>query len=131
MKYVMLIAGGDDGWEDLGPEQLRAEYDRIWAYLEKWETVGKIVDGGAELEHPRQARTVRRGADGQLSVVDGPYVELKEFLGGFLRLECDDLDEAVAVASGWPGLDHGALVEVRPVVLHNTGSPQATAAKEG
>lgn len=124
MKYVMLIAGAGD-WEDMSPEELRAGYDEVWAYLDKWEKLGKIVDGGAELELPVKARSIRKGADGELSVVDGPFVELKEYLGGFLRLECDDMNEAVAVASGWPGIMHGAVVEVRPVVLHNTGAPES------
>jgi hypothetical protein len=124
MKYVMLIAGAGN-WDGMSPQELRAGYDEIWAYLDKWEKLGKIVDGGAELEHPQLARSIRRGADGRLSVVDGPFVELKEYLGGFLRLECDDINEAVAVASGWPGIMRGDVVEVRPVVLHNTGEPQS------
>jgi hypothetical protein len=124
MKYVMLIAGAGD-WDGMSPQELRAGYDEIWAYLDKWEKLGKIVDGGAELEHPQLARSIRKSADGRLSVVDGPFVELKEYLGGFLRLECDDINEAVAVASGWPGIMHGDVVEVRPVVLHNTGEPQS------
>lgn len=124
MKYVMLIAGAGD-WEGLSPEELRAGYDEVWAYLDKWQKLGKIVDGGAELELPQKARSIRKGPDGELSVVDGPFVELKEYLGGFLRLECDDMNEAVAVASGWPGIMHGAVVEVRPVVLHNTGAPES------
>lgn len=124
MKYVMLIAGAGN-WDGMSPQELQAGYDEIWAYLDKWEKLGKIVDGGAELEHPQQARSIRKGADGELSVVDGPFVELKEYLGGFLRLECDDINEAVAVASGWPGIMRGDVVEVRPVVLHNTGAPQS------
>ena len=124
MKYVMLIGSPSDR-DTTPPEEMREAYERILTYLDKWEALGKITDGGAELEHPRQARTIRKGGDGELAVVDGPYVELKEYLGGFLRLECDDLDEAVAVASGWPGIEWGGVVEVRPVVIHNSGAPDA------
>jgi hypothetical protein len=47
-------------------------------------------------------------------VTDGPYLELKEVLGGFLILEADDIDEAVALAAGWPVLRGSSSIEVRP-----------------
>ena len=68
--------------------------------------------GGAELGEPRQARTVRRGG----LVTDGPFAETKEHLGGFIVLEVPDLEAAIEVASGWPGLEWaGDGVELRPV----------------
>jgi hypothetical protein len=117
MKYVMLIAGNGN-WDLAYPDDMQAGYDEIYAYLGKWEKLGKVVDGGAELDHPNTAKTVRGDADGAFTVADGPFLELKEFLGGFIILECDDVDEAVAVASEWPGIKYGEAVEVRPVITH-------------
>lgn len=104
-------------WHGTTPEAQKEGYDEIWAYLAKWEKAGKVVDGGAELDLPGTAKTVRR-TDNGVTVVDGPYMELKEFLAGFLILEADDIDEAVAVASEWPGIKYGESVEVRPVIPH-------------
>lgn len=115
MKYVMLIAD-DMQNELLDPDALKAEYDKIYAWIAKWEARGRIADGGMELQPPGTARTVRRSGDG-ISITDGPYLELKEVIGGFMILEADTIAEAVEVAAEWPGIPHGAAVEVRPVVV--------------
>ncbi|SEM22835.1 YciI family protein [Streptacidiphilus jiangxiensis] len=74
------------------------------------------VVGGKALAQTATATTVRvlgaRG--GEVVVSDGPYAETKEALTGFYLLECEDLDEAVALAAKIPGAWHGAI-EVRPV----------------
>jgi hypothetical protein len=52
-------------------------------------------------------------------VTDGPYIEAKEVVGGFSVLEAATIDEAVEIASTWPGVDRGLVtIEVRPVVQH-------------
>jgi hypothetical protein len=119
MKYAMLIAGDESTWYDRPKEQQDAIYREIFAWLEKWQAAGKILDGGAELDTVRKSRTVSRGADGQPVVTDGPYLELKEVIGGFILLSADDMDDAVNVASGWPTIAAlGDKVEVRPLVEH-------------
>jgi hypothetical protein len=61
-----------------------------------------------------EGRTVS-GKKGR-SVADGPFAESKEAVGGYLIVQASDLEEAVAVAKGYPCLDYGGIVEVRPVV---------------
>ena len=73
------------------------------------------VVGGAHLEPPETATTVRV-ADGQTLTTDGPFVNTKEFLGGFFLLEADSLDGALAVAERIPAARYGGCVEVRPIV---------------
>jgi hypothetical protein len=68
---------------------------------------------GDELAPTSDATTVRV-RDGRTLVVDGPYAEVKEALGGYFLLECGSIDEAVEWAARIPGAEHGA-VEVRPV----------------
>jgi hypothetical protein len=118
VKYAMLICGDMDQWQDASPETATAVMKQTYGWFERWQAAGKIADGGAELEHPRTARTVRNGPDGQPVIVDGPYLELKEVVGGVVFLEADDLDDAMAVAATWPGLPYGPQnsIEVRPVV---------------
>jgi hypothetical protein len=71
------------------------------------------MQGGDELASTRDATTVRV-REGQTLVVDGPYAETKETLGGYFLLECASIDAAVDWAARIPAAEHGA-VEVRPV----------------
>ena len=59
-------------------------------------------------------RTVKR-VNGTMKVIDGPFIESKETVGGFALIEVGDLDKAIAIAKSWPGGD----VEVRPIVDHS------------
>jgi hypothetical protein len=117
MRYVMLICGDEREWFDGDQRAVDAAMKEISGWFEKWQPTGKIVEGGAELDSARTAKTVSRGPDGAPLVTDGPYLELKEIVGGFVMLEADGIDEAVAVASEWPTIaSHGDKVEVRPVI---------------
>jgi len=117
MRYAMLICGVEDEWAAMSAEMAAKEQDamaEIYAFFERWEPQGKIANGGAELESVRTAKTVRAGADGKPVVTDGPYLELKEVIGGVVFLEAENIDEAVAIAATWP-LSGSTSVEVRPV----------------
>lgn len=119
MQYAMLIYGDEDAWFAADQAKVQASMNEVYAWLEKWQGEGKIAEGGAELDHSRKAKTVGRGADGAPVVTDGPYLELKEVIGGIILLSADDIDEAVAVAATWPGIArNGERVEVRPVMQH-------------
>lgn len=115
----MLICGEEAAWFDADEASVQAAMEQINAWYEKWAATGKVLDAGAELDSSRKAKTISRGADGQPVVTDGPYLELKEVVGGFIMLDTDGIDEAVVIASGWPGIaSHGDKVEVRPVMQH-------------
>ncbi|MFI6071445.1 YciI family protein [Actinoplanes sp. NPDC051343] len=113
MRYAMIITGDESHW--FGPAVESGLMDQVDAWWEKWHQAGKIVRGGAELDRSTKARTVGPGPDGPV-VTDGPFLELKEVVGGFVLLEADDMDAAVEVAAGWPGIAHGDRIEVRPVI---------------
>ncbi|HEX2766055.1 MAG TPA: YciI family protein [Candidatus Limnocylindria bacterium] len=102
-------------WESWTPEQQQADVERHVAWFRKHRD---HVVGGEELDEPRTAKTLRPGRQGEgIVVTDGPYVETKELLGGFVILETDTFEEALAIASEWPSL-HGmpnAMVQVQPV----------------
>jgi hypothetical protein len=118
MQYAMMLWGEEGDWYDQeNTAAIEAAMNAIYAWMSKWQAAGKIADGGAELDSIRTAKTVSRGPDGKPMVTDGPFLELKEVIGGFLVLEADDIDEAVAIAAEWPGVaTHGDRVEVRPVI---------------
>ena len=114
MRYVMIIAGDESHWFDEAVAS--GLMDEVNSWWDKWHQAGKIERGGAELRDSRTAKTVSAGPDGQPVVTDGPYLEIKEVVGGFIYLKADDIDDAVAVAAGWPGIRLGDRVEVRPVL---------------
>ena len=70
---------------------------------------------GAQLDEPETATTVRV-EDGKTLTTDGPFVEIKEAIGGFLFFEADDLDAAIELAARIPAARLGGAVEVRPLV---------------
>jgi hypothetical protein len=89
--------------------QMMAAYT---AYTEAMKKAGVYI-GGNRLQPTTTATTVRN-PDGKTSVVDGPYAETKEQLGGYYLIEASDLDAALSWAARCPGAAHGAI-EVRPI----------------
>ena len=111
MKYVLLFGGTMEPEDRANNPALAAAYERINQWFDEYGRAGKIV-GGHELQGPQTATTVRF-KDGKPMVVDGPFIEAKEVIGGYAELEVEDLDEALQIAKTWPG---GTSVEVRPIV---------------
>lgn len=113
MRYILLTIQSPDhvaAWDRATPAERQAEVDRVGAWFRAHGEVGRIV-GGEELGRAKDARTVRRGG-----VTDGPFIETKELLGGFIVVDVPDEATALEMAAGWPGLDWpGDAVEVRPV----------------
>ena len=121
MKYVLLFGGTMEGADQLpSPERelAMADYEKSGQWFEKYSKSGKVV-GGHELQGPSTATTVSR-KNGKTIVTDGPFIESKEVIGGFAVIEVADLDEALAMATEWPG-----TVEIRPIVDHSEEGAQA------
>jgi hypothetical protein len=115
MKYMLLIhqgttpLPGTDAWDGLSKEEQGKVYA---AYQEINQTPG--VTPGERMEGPETATTVRV-SNGETLTTDGPFAELKEAIGGYLFLEADDLDAALALAAKVPAASMGGAVEVRPL----------------
>jgi hypothetical protein len=116
MKYMLLIQQGDtptpdspDEWASLSEDEQKAVYADYQAINQ---TPG--VTPGLWLEGPEAATTVRV-EDGKTLTTDGPFVAVKEALGGYLVFEADDLDAAIELASRIPAARLGGAVEVRPI----------------
>jgi hypothetical protein len=116
MKYMLLIHQGDtptprspEAWSKLSEEEQQAVYADYKAVNE---TPG--VTPGVQMEDPETATTVRV-EDGETLTTDGPFVAVKEALGGYLFLEADDLDAAIALAVRIPAARLGGAIEVRPI----------------
>ena len=115
MKYMLLIHQGDtplpgsDEWDRLSDEEKGAVYA---AYQGINQTPG--VSPGVRMQPPETATTVRV-QDGTTLTTDGPFVETKEALGGYLFFEADDLDAAIELAARIPAASMGGAIEVRPL----------------
>lgn len=112
MKYLCLAYEEEKVLNDLSPEEWDALRSETLAYVEILRKSGHLLLTNA-LQSARGAATVRV-RDGERSVVDGPYAETKEQLGGFFLIEARDREEAIQVASGWPSARLGSI-EVRPI----------------
>jgi hypothetical protein len=112
MDYLLLLYANEDGWTSMTPEQQQQGYAAYMAYTEALKKAG--VYKGSNRLRPVASSTTIRVTDGKSQVLDGPYVESKEQLGGYYMIEAPDLDTALAWAARCPGASHGTI-EVRPV----------------
>jgi hypothetical protein len=117
MKYLLLIQQGDtptpddtDAWSRLSEDEQKQVYA-------DYQTINQTpgVTPGVHMQPPESATTVRV-QDGKTLTTDGPFVAVKEALGGFLTFEADDLDAAIELASRIPAARLGGAIEVRPLV---------------
>ena len=107
--YLLLFRGNN--WDKgLSPEQLQKVVSDWAAWFDRLTQEGKCKGG-----HPLQEEgKLVSGKSGRI-VVDGPFAESKEAIGGYFYLQVGDIDEAVEIAKQCPGLEYGCRVEVRPV----------------
>lgn len=112
MQYLTLIYVDQDKIDAL-PE---GEFDRLMrgciVHADELRADGRLLDS-QKLEAPATARSLRV-RDGKSTIVDGPFAETKEILGGFNLIEAADMDEAMRIAAGFPWARFGCI-EVRPV----------------
>jgi hypothetical protein len=117
MKYMLMIHQGTtptpldpEAWATLSDEQQQEIYA---AYNTLNSTPG--VTPGVGLQLPETATTVRV-QHGKTVTTDGPFVDTKESLNGYLIYEADDLDAAIELAATIPAASYGGAIEVRPVM---------------
>jgi hypothetical protein len=115
MKFAIIVYEPPDDFDSRENEAQKQEY---WAAFQLYtQSMGKagVMFGGNALRAPHEARTVRSGTDGP-TVVDGPYADTKEQLGGFFLIDVESREAAVEWAQECPTLKRGGSVEVRPLL---------------
>ncbi len=112
MQYILMDYVKEDGWTDLSREDQERWLGAYRAFMEAMTAAGVLKDSKGL--HPTGTATTVRVVEDRTQVVDGPYADSKEQLGGFHLIEVADLDAAIAWASRSPTALHG-VVEVRPV----------------
>lgn len=116
-KYMLLIhqgttpVPGTPEWDGLSEEEQQGVYA---SYQEVNQTPG--VTAAPERMQPPEMATTVRVEEGETLVTDGPFVAVKEALGGYLFFDAEDLDAAIALAAKIPAARMGGAIEVRPMV---------------
>jgi hypothetical protein len=114
-EFMLLIRGTDE--PGLTPEQSKAIVAQYIAWAGKLRAENRLL-GGDELGPG--GKTLVGGANGT-RILDGPYAETKEAIGGYFVIKADDEAHAVEIAKGCPGLTRGREVEIRAIVDHTNG----------
>jgi len=112
MQYLLLLYIDEAGWPKMTPAEQAAGQAAYTAYTDALRQAG-VLQGFSRLG-PSSAATTVRLADGRPQVLDGPFADTKEQLGGYYLIETADLDGALAWAARCPTAGHGT-VEVRPL----------------
>jgi hypothetical protein len=112
MKYMLLIYSNESAYQALPKAEAEKSLAAYGAYIEAMKKSGVLV--GSDRLRPTADATTVRVADGKTKVLNGPYAETKEQLGGYFMIDVPDLDAALSWAARCPGASHGT-VEVRPL----------------
>ena len=112
MKYILMAYVNEGGWPKMTPAEQQQGMAAYMAYGEALTKAGVLV-GSNRLQASTAATTVRM-TNGKSQVLDGPYVDSKEQLGGYFLIDVPDLDAAISWAARCPAAGHG-VVEVRPI----------------
>lgn len=114
MKYVLMFCETEQWekkWEAMDQEERDRGFGEVQAWLARYSD--RILHN-RKLAEPGTATTIRLDNDGEPLITDGPFVEGKEVVSGYVEVDVADLDEALAMARTWPGCP---LVEMRPVLM--------------
>jgi hypothetical protein len=129
MKFLLTLYGEERGAEEFSPDEAEREMAAWQAFDEAAREAGVLL--ACEGLAPSQTATTIRVTGGQRRVTDGPFIETKEQLGGFVFLEARDLDEALAWAERLPWNNDGCFTEIRPIMDYEAWGATAEAQTGG
>jgi hypothetical protein len=112
MQYLLTLYAEEAGWNSMTPEQQQQGVAAYAAYTQALKSAGVHVSSNRL--RPSATATTLKTVSGKTQVLDGPYAESKEQLGGYYLIDVPDLDAAMAWANRCPGVQHG-IVEVRAI----------------
>jgi hypothetical protein len=108
-KYLALIRGGDEGYSKLSPEEMQLQ-------MEAW---GKWMKGLNEKGHDGSGESLKASGkvlrDHGKLVTDGPYMEGKELVGGFILINAETEEEAIELSKDCPVFEMGGIIELREI----------------
>jgi hypothetical protein len=112
MQYLLMLYSEEAQWSKMTPAQQQEGAAAYGAYTEALKKAGALV--GSNRLQPSSSATTVRVEKGKSQVLDGPFVDSKEQVGGYYLIDVPDLDAALSWAARCPGAGHGTI-EVRPI----------------
>jgi hypothetical protein len=112
MQYLLMLYADENGWDTMTAPQREQGMAAYTAYTQALKEANVLL--GSNRLRPVSDATTVTNQDGKSRVLDGPYPDTKEQLGGYYLIDVPNLDAAIAWANRCPGAHHGS-VEVRPV----------------
>lgn len=119
MQYLLALYADESTWDRMTPEQQQQGAAAYMAYTQALQAAG-VLKGSNRLR-PTSTATTLRTTNGKTQVLDGPYIESKEQLGGYYLIDVPNLDAALSWAGKCPGVAHG-VVEVRAIWEMNSAT---------
>lgn len=111
-SYMLLLYGEPQVDPALSPEEMQSVIQKYYDWREKLQDEGKLI--GSDKLKDGEGR-VLRGHNGRMRVLDGPYSETKEVIGGYFAIRASDYDQAVEIAGECPHLAYGGTIEIREI----------------
>ncbi|HET8736437.1 MAG TPA: YciI family protein [Pricia sp.] len=112
-EFLLLFRQPDYDYSQATPEKMQTLSKKWQDWIDGIKTEGKFAQHGARLS--TEGKVLKSGG----VITDGPFVEIKEALGGFVIVKAENLDDAVTLSHGCPAIDEGGSVEVRPVYTNS------------
>ncbi|HKQ76784.1 MAG TPA: YciI family protein [Blastocatellia bacterium] len=111
-QYILLLHEAPSDFSNVSPEEMQQIIGEYTAWRRKIEAEGKYA-GGNKLKDEGGRHVSTR--NGKARVVDGPYAEAKEVMGGYFIITADNYDEAVETSKDCPHLKYNGWIEVREI----------------
>jgi len=108
-KFIYLFRSNQTAYQSMSPEQMQQNLKKWMDWKDTLEKNGHVTQFGERLDGT--GKVIKGKAK---SVTDGPYIEVKDFIQGYLLVEAKDLDQAVELAKGCPIFERDGTVEIRP-----------------
>jgi hypothetical protein len=112
MQYLLMLYLDEGGWPKMTPAEQQQGMAAYQSFAEALAKAGAMKDSGRL--QPSTTATRVTNTDGKARVLDGPYADTKEQLGGYFLIDVPNLDDAIKWAARCPAANHG-IVEVRPI----------------
>ena len=110
--YMLLLHESPTDFAEVSPEEMQAIIAKYSAWRDSLAESGRLIS--SEKLKDGEGRVLKNGG-GEVRVLDGPYSETKEVIGGYFAIRAADYDEAVAVSKGCPHLGYGGTIEIREI----------------
>jgi hypothetical protein len=107
-KFLFVYRSDKDTFNTMAPEKLQLFHEKWRAWFAEGHEKGWMLEASTAL------KTEGRVINAKKVVTDGPFVEARNVVRGYVNVEADTLDSATQLAKGCPVLMHGGIVEVRP-----------------